>query len=144
MYRRYLRLLLSLAAVAAPASPARAATSPSLSYAIDLNDRADDLFKVTLTVEGLGPSNEIYQFASTAPGTYQVMNIGRFVRSFEALDSAGGDGPREADLGEPVEAGRSGAGPNHPLSDRRDVGYQGRAEPGLPHVRDLDRGETTC
>ncbi len=93
MYRCYLRLLLSLAAVAAPISPARAATSPSLSYAIDLNERADDLFKVTLTVEGLGPSNEIYQFASTAPGTYQVMNIGRFVRSFEALDSAGGTIP---------------------------------------------------
>jgi predicted metalloprotease with PDZ domain len=74
---------------AAPVPAPSAAAPPSLSYAIDLNDRADDLFKVTLTVEGLGPGNDVYQFASTAPGTYQVMNIGRFVRRFEALDAAG-------------------------------------------------------
>jgi predicted metalloprotease with PDZ domain len=70
-------------------SPGAAAGRPSLTYAIDLDDRADDLFKVTLTVDGLGPDNAIYQFASTAPGTYQVMNIGRFVRSFEARDARG-------------------------------------------------------
>src|SRR5688572_21030376 len=82
--------LLFAAATAAPSSAAvPPAAPPSLSYAIDLNDRADDLFKVTLTVEGLGAGNAIYQFASTAPGTYQVMDIGRFVRRFEALDAAG-------------------------------------------------------
>lgn len=70
-------------------APAQPAAPPMLSYAVDLNDRADDLFKVTLTVEGLGPDNAVYQFASTAPGTYQVMNIGRFVRRFEALDAKG-------------------------------------------------------
>ena len=62
---------------------------PSLSYAIDLNRRADDLFHVTLQVSGLGAENATYQFASTAPGTYQVMNIGRFVRRFEAFDRHG-------------------------------------------------------
>jgi predicted metalloprotease with PDZ domain len=65
------------------------AQHPSLAYAIDLNDRSDDLFKVTLNIEGLTPENAVYQFASTAPGTYQVMNIGRFVRGFEAFDAAG-------------------------------------------------------
>lgn len=91
MYRRLLHLAL-LALPVLPLWPAAGfadATTPSLSYSIDLNDRADDLFKVTLTVTGLSAANEIYQFASTAPGTYQVMNIGRFVRSFEALDAAG-------------------------------------------------------
>ena len=68
---------------------------PSLTYVIDLNDRADDLFKVTLEVEGLDRGNAIYQFASTAPGTYQVMNIGRFVRSFEARDARGAVVPSE-------------------------------------------------
>jgi predicted metalloprotease with PDZ domain len=71
------------------------AGNPSLTYDVDLNDRADDLFKVTLTVEGLGAANAIYQFASTAPGTYQVMNIGRFVRSFEARDAKGAVVPSE-------------------------------------------------
>ncbi len=86
--------LLAAALALAPV-PALATGSPSLSYAIDLNDRADDLFKVTLTVEGLGAENGIYQFASTAPGTYQVMNIGRFVRRFEALDARGAAIPVE-------------------------------------------------
>ncbi len=76
-----------------PLPGALAAIDPRLTYEIDLRDRADDLFTVTLTVEGLGPGNDIYQFASTAPGTYQVMNIGRFVRSFEAADSAGAPVP---------------------------------------------------
>ena len=79
---------LGLALLLATASPA-AAGAPSLTYAIDLSDRSHDLFKVTLTVQGLGPANAVYQFASTAPGTYQVMNIGRFVRSFEARDAKG-------------------------------------------------------
>jgi predicted metalloprotease with PDZ domain len=85
MFLRPALFPLLLALAAGPVS----AGSPSLSYDVNLNDRADDLFKVTLTVEGLGPANAVYQFASTAPGTYQVMNIGRFVRSFEARDAGG-------------------------------------------------------
>ncbi|MGH7498952.1 MAG: peptidase, partial [Gemmatimonadales bacterium] len=41
------------------------------------------------------PYNAVYQFAATAPGTYQVMNIGRFVRSFEAFDGQGRKVPVE-------------------------------------------------
>jgi predicted metalloprotease with PDZ domain len=80
--RAALALLLSFAGSAA------AQQSP-IGYAIDLTDRADDLFKVTAWVSGLTPDNAVYQFAATAPGTYQVMDIGRFVRSFEAFDAAG-------------------------------------------------------
>ncbi len=74
---------------------APAAQHSPLGYAIDLNDRADDRFKVTAWVSGLGEANAIYQFAATAPGTYQVMDIGRFVRSFEAFDVAGRSLPVE-------------------------------------------------
>ncbi|HEX2219005.1 MAG TPA: hypothetical protein VHG35_09385, partial [Gemmatimonadales bacterium] len=80
------RLALALLATLAAAAPAQ--QSP-LGYAIDLNDRADDRFKVTAWVGGLTDANAVYQFAATAPGTYQVMDIGRFVRSFEAYDAAG-------------------------------------------------------
>ncbi|HWB43124.1 MAG TPA: hypothetical protein VG500_17805 [Gemmatimonadales bacterium] len=83
-----LALLLGLAGGAA------AQRSP-IGYAIDLNDRADDRFKVTAWVSGLGEANAVYQFAATAPGTYQVMDIGRFVRSFEAFDAAGRPVPVE-------------------------------------------------
>lgn len=56
---------------------------------MDLNDRADSAFKVSLRVNGLRAENDVYQFAATAPGTYQVMDIGRFVRRFEAFDARG-------------------------------------------------------
>jgi predicted metalloprotease with PDZ domain len=58
-------------------------------FYVNLNDRSDDLFKVTLIPEKLSEENKIYQFASTAPGTYQTMDIGRFVRSFKVYDSNG-------------------------------------------------------
>ncbi|GAB4010814.1 peptidase M61 [Spirosoma migulaei] len=60
-----------------------------LVYEVNLNDRADDEFKVTLHVSGLTTENAVYQFASTAPGTYQIMDIGRYVRSFKAFDGKG-------------------------------------------------------
>ncbi len=66
-----------------------------LVYQVNLNDRADDQFKVTLRIEDghLSAKNAIYQFASTAPGTYQVMDMGRFVRSFKAFDKKGRELP---------------------------------------------------
>jgi predicted metalloprotease with PDZ domain len=64
-----------------------------LKYTVNLNERADNVFRVTLDVSGLGASNSIYQFASTAPGTYQVMDIGRFVKEFKALDKSGNEIP---------------------------------------------------
>lgn len=60
-----------------------------LRYEVNLNDRANDQFNVTLHVANLKPENAIYQFAATAPGTYQVMDVGRFVRSFRAFDQKG-------------------------------------------------------
>lgn len=89
---RLLPLLTLLAA-----APAAATTPPpaSLSYSIDLNRRADDRFHVTLRVSGLTSANAVYQFASTAPGTYQVMNIGRFVKAFAAYDARGREVPAE-------------------------------------------------
>jgi predicted metalloprotease with PDZ domain len=67
------------------------AQTPRLKYTINLNDISDDLFKVTLDVSGLTAANDVYQFASTAPGTYQVMDIGRFVKDFKAFDKQGNE-----------------------------------------------------
>ena len=67
------------------------AISAQQKFYVDLNNRADDLFKVTLVPEKLTEQNKIYQFASTAPGTYQTMDIGRFVRSFQAYDENGSE-----------------------------------------------------
>jgi predicted metalloprotease with PDZ domain len=64
-------------------------------FTVNLNDRSDDSFKVTLIPEQLSASNNVFQFASTAPGTYQVMDIGRFVNDFSAYDKSGNVVPTE-------------------------------------------------
>jgi predicted metalloprotease with PDZ domain len=69
------------------------ASAQTLVYEVNLNDRSEDTFKVRLLVSGLKPENAIYQFAATAPGTYQVMDIGRFVKKFQAFDKNGKEIP---------------------------------------------------
>lgn len=88
---------LSIFAMLGPLAGAGATTPvpATMAYSIDLNRRADDLFHVTLRVTGLGQENAIYQFAATAPGTYQVMDIGRYVKSFAAYDAKGARVPVE-------------------------------------------------
>lgn len=58
-------------------------------FTLNLSDIADDQFKVTVIPDGLTNRNNIFQFAAIAPGTYQTMDIGRFVRAFAAFDANG-------------------------------------------------------
>lgn len=58
-------------------------------YTIDVTQQLDT-FYIRLDVEGrLAPSDTLFQFAATAPGTYQTMNIGRLVSAFIAYDKKG-------------------------------------------------------
>jgi len=83
-------LLISLAVIALSCNSAKVDETKSvIDYSINLNDRSNDTFKVTLYVSNLSQENAIFQFAATAPGTYKVMDIGRFVSNFEAFDKAG-------------------------------------------------------
>ncbi|MDX5481394.1 MAG: PDZ domain-containing protein [Hymenobacteraceae bacterium] len=84
---------LGLLALLSFAPTAEAAKGPEFTYSVNLHDRADDRFKVTLEVKGLKAENNIYQFAATAPGTYQTMDIGRYVREFRAYDKKGRELP---------------------------------------------------
>lgn len=60
-------------------------------FRVNLNDLTNDTFKVSIEVPNLTSENNIFYFAATAPGTYQTMNIGRFVRSFKAFDKNGNE-----------------------------------------------------
>ena len=60
-------------------------------FYINLNDRSTNIFTVTLLPDKLTDKNNIYQFAATAPGTYQTMDIGRYVKSFTAYDENGNE-----------------------------------------------------
>jgi predicted metalloprotease with PDZ domain len=64
-------------------------------FEVNLNNRTDDKFHVTVYPEKLSVDNNIFQFASTAPGTYQVMDIGRFVSDFKVYDPNGNEIPVE-------------------------------------------------
>lgn len=66
-------------------------TVQAVDFTVNLNDRSDDTFKVEVTPPQLSEGNNIYQFAATAPGTYQVMDIGRYVTSFTAFDKDGNE-----------------------------------------------------
>lgn len=58
-------------------------------FTIDMTGPSTDTFLVEVNVRRLGKNNNVYQFASTAPGAYQVMDIGRFVSDFRAYDKRG-------------------------------------------------------
>ena len=79
---------LLMAALGLAAEPA-AAGQNLLTYTVDLRQPGDDLFHVEVEVTDVGKDNAVYQFAATAPGAYEVMDIGRYVRSFEAFDKKG-------------------------------------------------------
>ncbi len=58
-------------------------------YDLDVTQN-NDTIDVILTIEGgLEKEHSVFQFAATAPGTYQTMNIGRFVSHFQAFDKKG-------------------------------------------------------
>jgi len=60
-----------------------------LRYTVDVRERGSHAIGVTLRVDSLMVGDTLFQFAATAPGTYQTMDIGRFVRGFTALDVRG-------------------------------------------------------
>jgi len=57
-------------------------------YSLNLTDRSDDLFKVELNIPPLSTENSAYQFAASVPGTYRLLNVGRYVQSFKAFDKS--------------------------------------------------------
>ena len=60
-----------------------------LRYTVDLGARGSHAIGVKLDVDSLAAGDTLFQFAATAPGTYQTMDIGRFVHGFTVLDRRG-------------------------------------------------------
>lgn len=81
---KHVLFFLTLAAI-----PVRATPSVEFRYTVDLTRLSTDSFFVTLETRGLTLDSIVFQFAATAPGTYEVEDVGRFVGGFEAFDAAG-------------------------------------------------------
>ena len=60
--------------------------STYMQYEIDLTNTEDDLFQIILFPGKLNPENEYFNFVAFAPGVHQVLNYGRFVKTFIAYD----------------------------------------------------------
>ncbi|MEX2189586.1 MAG: peptidase [Bacteroidota bacterium] len=65
--------------------------APQISYLVKITNPTEDVFRVTVKTTGLSADNGIYHFASTAPGTYSLLDFGRFVSSFKAFDGRGNE-----------------------------------------------------
>lgn len=63
--------------------------SSQFKYFIELNNNPEDVVKVRLKIEDISLSKGIYQFVSSVPGTYQILDIGRFVKNFKAFNKNG-------------------------------------------------------
>lgn len=80
----------ALATLLAATGVAQAQSGQELTYTVTMDPAASATdFQVKLELPKLKKDQAIYQFAATAPGTYQVMDMGRFVRKFEAFDAKG-------------------------------------------------------
>lgn len=85
-----LGLFLSLSIISCgTAGTTSSSSAPSIDFTVDLNQRANDKFVVEIAVDNLTKMQHTFNFASTAPGTYQVNDIGRFVEEFKAYDEKG-------------------------------------------------------
>lgn len=65
--------------------------SPQVTYEVNVLNYQDDLFHITVYTEGLNEENNIYNLPSTVPGTYSLLDFGRFVKSFSAYDENGNE-----------------------------------------------------
>lgn len=92
-----MRHFLSLGALVITIISVSAQKLPVMNYQLDVSQNLDTFF-VQLTLDGgLKKANTVFQFAATAPGTYQTMDIGRFVYDFKAFDMKG----RELEVSHP-------------------------------------------
>lgn len=89
-----LAVLFIFGSCSAPVSREQA-TGPQVTFDVDISHPLDDLFHVTVRTANLGTGNGIYNLAATAPGTYSILDFGRFVQSFRAFDSRGNEIPVE-------------------------------------------------
>ena len=65
--------------------------SPVITFEVNVLNYQDDLFHVTVYSNGLSEENDRYNLPATVPGTYSVLDFGRFVKSFTAYDKDGNE-----------------------------------------------------
>ena len=65
--------------------------TPEITFEVNVLNYQDDHFHVTVYSSGLSEENDRYNLPATVPGTYSVLDFGRFVKSFTAYDKDGNE-----------------------------------------------------
>ena len=63
----------------------------TITYEVDISKPQDDLFHIKVFTDGLSSENNIYNLPATVPGTYSILDFGRFVQSFKAYNKNGNE-----------------------------------------------------
>ena len=61
----------------------------SYHFAVDLNACKNDQLTVELQVNGISKNEVVYRIPKIVPGTYEILNYGKYISEFVALDSNG-------------------------------------------------------
>ena len=89
------KLLILIVVYCVPGSGYLQATEPDspveVTFEVNLSNYTDDLFHVSVIVNGLTNENNIYNLPATVPGTYAILDFGRFVKTFRAYDRDGNE-----------------------------------------------------
>ena len=91
MKRISLLIILLIFTVSCSSGLSKKSSDFNQSYHVTYNKNNDDMFYVTVSVNGLKENDNIYNFAATAPGTYRNLNFGEFVKTFKAYDENGNE-----------------------------------------------------
>jgi predicted metalloprotease with PDZ domain len=59
------------------------------SFSVDLGQCTNDKLKIELLVPDLAAGEAVYHLPKMVPGTYEILNFGRFVSEFQAFDAEG-------------------------------------------------------
>jgi len=62
------------------------AQNHSYSYSVNITETKEDKVKVQLTCPAVSRSEIMYHFPMTVPGTYAVLDYGRYIENFTAMD----------------------------------------------------------
>jgi predicted metalloprotease with PDZ domain len=85
-----LKILIIILLLLSCSSGVKQPNENNIQFHINLNDRSNDRFKVTVFPKlRFTEENVTYNFVASAQGSYQVMDIGRFVDVFKAYDHSG-------------------------------------------------------
>ncbi|NWF88244.1 MAG: PDZ domain-containing protein [Ignavibacteriaceae bacterium] len=91
MKKLFLTISILITSIANPLAAEFPGKSIRVVYNVDLTNYQDDLFHITVFVNGLSKEEDIFNLPATVPGTYSILDFGRYVKFLSAFDKDGNE-----------------------------------------------------